>query len=263
MKRKVLLAIIIVIFVCLIASCNPQATNEQTTSPTLPPSSPATETVSPSSPSSSIASLLSITITPESLQPLPVGSVQDFKATGKYSDSSTKDITSQVTWASSDMSVASMYPYGGAFGKSGGTTRITATLDGIISPAVTLSVPSNDMSVLVYLDSNYAKLWDSANQPDLSIINWEPAPDESGSPYSWEKGILTVYLWNTEDMTLKVNAEDNLRAVSPGFSVRSDTVTIKPNGRTPLDITIKRSVEVWGFTGGGSFSVWFNIREGD
>ncbi|MFC2072854.1 Ig-like domain-containing protein [Chloroflexota bacterium] len=263
MKGKVLLAIIAVIFVCLITSCNQQATNEKTASPTLPPSSPATETVTPSSPSSSIISLLSITITPKSPNPLPVGSVQDFKATGKYSDGSTIDITSQVTWASSDESVASMYPYGGAFARSEGITNITATLDDVTSSAAKLSVPSNDTSILVYLDSNYTKLWDSVNQPDLSVIHWEPSLDESTSPYSWEQGILTVYLWNTGGVSLKVNAENNLHAMQPGISVRSDTITLKPGEQTPLDITIKQSPEVLGFSGGGSFNVWFNIREID
>ncbi len=260
MRVKVLLAIIIAIFVFPITSCASQTTNEQTRSLISPPSSPAAPIVTSSSPSPSIVSLQSIAITPASPQPLRVGSVQEFKATGKYSDGSTRDITSQVTWASSDVSVASMYPYGGAFANSKGTTHITATLDGIVSPAVILSVSSNDTSLLIYLDANYSKLWDSTNQPDLSAIDWKPDPNQSGSPYSWQQGVLIVYLWNIGNKTLDVNAEDNLRAVSPGFSVHSETVTIPPNGRTPLNITIERSLDVLGFSGNGSFSVWFNIR---
>lgn len=265
MRVKLLLGVITVIFMSQIISCT-STSNEQTTSST-PSSSPANTPITISSPaaisppsSPSEVSLQSISISPAKPEPLSIGSVQDFKANGKYSDGSIKDISSQVTWASSDPSVASMYPYGGAFANSHGTTQITATLNGIVSQPVVLTIPPNDNSVLIYLDANYSKLWDSTNQPDLSTIEWKPDTSQSGSPYSWEQGILVVYLWNNGNKTLKVNAEDNLNAVSPGFGVSSDTVTIPPNGRAPLNIKVERSPDVLRFSGNGSFSVWFNIR---
>jgi hypothetical protein len=60
--------------------------------------------------------------------------------------------------------------------------------------------------------------------------------------------------------TFKVDAEDNLHAVSPGFGAHSDTVTIKPGQNGPLDITIERSLQVLALSWGSSFSVWFNIQ---
>jgi len=259
MKVKVL-AIIIMTFMCLMTSCTSQVTNKQTNQPMPSSSLPVNTIITTSSTSSSLGTLQSIAISPSSPPPLPVGSVQDFKANGHYSNGSTKDITSQVTWASSDESVASMYPYGGAFANSEGTTNITATLDGIISPAVILSVPSNSTFISIYLDANYSKLWDSTNQPDLSTIDWQPDTNESDSPYTWQQGVLTVYLGNTGKTTLIVDAEDNIRAVSPGFSVHSDTVTVPANGHVPLNITIEESLDVLGNNGNSSFSIWFNIR---
>lgn len=237
MRRNVFLQVIIIVASLCLTSCDRQVPNEQ------------------------IVTLSSIAVSPESPQPLPIGSVQDFKAIGKYSDSSTRDITEQVTWASSNEPVASMAQYGGALACKEGTTQITAVLDGIVSPAVLLSVPSIDTSILIYLDSGYTKLWDSTNKPDISVLHWEPDTSESSSPYSWERGVLTVYLWNTGAIPLKVNAEGNINAAYPGFSTRSDTVTINPDERIALDITIMRSPLVLGMTGTSKFSVWFNIRK--
>ena len=51
--------------------------------------------------------LASITVTPAN-QSLTVGGTQQFTATGKYSDGSTQNLTSQVTWASSNTAAATI-----------------------------------------------------------------------------------------------------------------------------------------------------------
>jgi len=61
--------------------------------------------------------------------------IQEFTATGIYSDSSTQDLTLQVTWSSSDTCVASISnaveDRGVAIPAGYGTTKISATLDGV------------------------------------------------------------------------------------------------------------------------------------
>src|SRR5208283_2834722 len=65
---------------------------------------------------------------------------QAFTATGTYSDGSTMDISSQATWATDTPATATINSTGLAGGVAAGTANITATLDGITSPAVTLTV---------------------------------------------------------------------------------------------------------------------------
>jgi hypothetical protein len=91
--------------------------------------------------STTTSSLTVITITPN-----PGGYVilddtdtKQFTATGNYSDGSSKDITSQITWGSSDVTVATISSTGLATGRRGGQVNITATLVGITSQ-VTLFV---------------------------------------------------------------------------------------------------------------------------
>jgi hypothetical protein len=82
---------------------------------------------------------LSITITPvlTSIAVTPanatnqVGATQQFTATGTYSDSSTQDLSSQVTWASSSAGVATISASGLATAVSVGSSTISATLSGV------------------------------------------------------------------------------------------------------------------------------------
>ncbi|MCE9574407.1 MAG: Ig-like domain-containing protein [Deltaproteobacteria bacterium] len=80
------------------------------------------------------AVLTSIAITPTNPS-VTLGIDQQLGATGTFSDGSTQDLTTQVTWGSSDEAVAiignSSEIYGVVTGVSVGTATITATLDGV------------------------------------------------------------------------------------------------------------------------------------
>ena len=84
--------------------------------------------------------LSSIAVTPDSMDNLAVGTTQEFAATGTYSDGTTADITSTVTWASSNTNVATISAMGLANGNADGNTNITASLSGVTSPPVKLPV---------------------------------------------------------------------------------------------------------------------------
>lgn len=78
---------------------------------------------------------------------VPVGERQSFTARGTYSDGSTLDITSQVTWSSATPAVATVSngaaTRGQATGVSGGTTLIRAALDGQMGTAsLTVTAPT-------------------------------------------------------------------------------------------------------------------------
>ena len=90
--------------------------------------------------SNSTPSLVSITITGAgSATSLPVGGTLQLTAQGKYSDGSTSDLTSQVTWALSDGSMASLSTSGLLTGKKTGSVIAIAT-KGAVSGTLLLSV---------------------------------------------------------------------------------------------------------------------------
>jgi len=82
--------------------------------------------------------LTSITVTPTNVS-LPQTYTRHYSATGNFSDGSSLDLTDQVDWSSSDLSIASVSSEGLASALSAGATQITAQ-SGIISGSTTLTV---------------------------------------------------------------------------------------------------------------------------
>src|SRR5690606_36085151 len=80
----------------------------------------------------------SITVTPANPS-VPNGATQQFTATGQYSGGQSLDITSSVTWSSSNPAVAMITSGGLAIAvASSGTSTITATL-GAVSGSTTFT----------------------------------------------------------------------------------------------------------------------------
>ncbi|HEX9049104.1 MAG TPA: Ig-like domain-containing protein [Anaeromyxobacter sp.] len=85
-----------------------------------------------------VATLTSISVTPANPS-VKAGLTQQFTATGTYTDGSTKDLTTSVTWASSATSVATVSAAGLATTLVAGTTTISAGSGGVLG-STTLSV---------------------------------------------------------------------------------------------------------------------------
>jgi len=69
-----------------------------------------------------------------------VGGTDQLTATGTYSDNSTQNITSSVTWASATKGVATIAASGLASAVGPGSTNVTATSGTVTSPPLTLTV---------------------------------------------------------------------------------------------------------------------------
>jgi uncharacterized repeat protein (TIGR03803 family) len=103
------------------------------------------------------ATLVSIAITP-SAPSIALGTSETFTATGTYSDNSTQNLTTQVTWNSATLSVATISNAAGTAGVATsvatGTTLITAALGSVTSLAVTFTVtPATLVSIAITLTS--------------------------------------------------------------------------------------------------------------
>ncbi len=89
----------------------------------------------------------SMFITPVSMS-VPVGAAQQYTATGNYSDASSKNITTQVTWTSSNPAAATINSAGYAVAVAPGTTSISAFQGGVASALVTLTVNSATLTAI-------------------------------------------------------------------------------------------------------------------
>ena len=84
--------------------------------------------------------LVSIAVSRTVVASLVAGETQQFKATGTISDGTVEDITSQVTWTSSNPTIATISATGLATGIAPGKTSITATLSDVSSLGIVVTV---------------------------------------------------------------------------------------------------------------------------
>src|SRR6266436_1573457 len=95
-----------------------------------------------------VPQLTGITISPGSAQ-IATGTAQQFTATGKYNDGTSPDITSLVTWNSTQSAIATVSSSPGtqglALAASPGSTSISASLGIVASSASSLTVSSANL----------------------------------------------------------------------------------------------------------------------
>ena len=127
--------------------------------------------------------LTSISVTPTSAS-IEEGQTQQFTATGTFSDSSTADLTSSATWASSNEPVATIDASGLATGVSAGTSNITATQDGVTSnlAALEVAVPSATATSVSVASITYAT--EGGKNKDKHLLITVSLLDDLGDPVS-------------------------------------------------------------------------------
>ena len=98
------------------------------------------------------AVLQSITLSPQNAT-MGKGTTLQFTAAGNYSDSSTQDLTSLVTWTSSDSNTVSINSAGLATGRQFGSITIGAAL-GSVNASTGLTVNKNPLVSIVVTPVN-------------------------------------------------------------------------------------------------------------
>ncbi len=186
--------------------------------------------------------LTSIAITPANPSAL-VGATQQFTATGTYSDASTKNITSQVTWASSVTAKATINSAGLASAVSAGTTSISATL-GSVSNSTTLTVQSAPLSIttssLPGATANSAYSANLAGSGGVLPYTWSIITGSlpAGLSLDAQTGAITGTPTGTGTFNFTVNLADSnnpVQNVSKALSITVSTLslTIWTSSTTP------------------------------
>lgn len=167
------------------------------------------------------AALQSISIAPPNPSIIQ-GHTQQFSATGTFSDGSTQDITSLVTWSSGTITVATIDASGLSTGLDGGTALITAA-QGTISASTTLTVviPGVNWIQAPFGGSNYtAVTWSGTEFVAVGTAGFIAAsPDGS----NW----TTRTSGTTNDINAVIKAGTQLVAVGA-----AGTILTSPDGIT-------------------------------
>ncbi|MDG7041820.1 MAG: Ig-like domain-containing protein, partial [Nitrososphaerota archaeon] len=135
----------------------------------------------------------SVTVTPEGGS-VKVGGTQQLTATAKYSDGSTADVTNQVTWSSSDESIAGIDAGGLATGKAVGNIEVTATL-GTVSGSATLTVYSPTLLSIVVTPNSASIVVNGTQQFTATGVYSDNSSVDITASATWassDTGIATI-----------------------------------------------------------------------
>ncbi|MCM0151427.1 beta strand repeat-containing protein [Photobacterium galatheae] len=130
------------------------------------------------------ASLVSLEITPSSLV-LAVGTEQQLKVIGRFSDGTTQDLTAQVSWNSSDLALATVSEEGLLVALLDGAVTVSANLNGVNSDGVLITINNPTLEGLQITPGNLnlakgtsqlftaiASYSDGTTQDVTSLANW-------------------------------------------------------------------------------------------
>lgn len=105
---------------------------------------------------------------------IEIGQTENLSAEGLYSDHSTRDLTSQVTWSSSDTAVATIDSTGLVSALANGTANISASMGGFTSNTDLLTVVLGEPRGMVLAFSTGA-----------ISVGWNPVPGATSYNLYW------------------------------------------------------------------------------
>ncbi|HLU48576.1 MAG TPA: Ig-like domain-containing protein, partial [Planctomycetota bacterium] len=204
------------------------------------------------------ATLVSISITPGIPQPLPVGRTEQFRATGTFSDHSTRDLTEHIEWSSSAATIVEVSTTDGsrglATGLRVGTARIRARdpSSGLVAQEIELRVTAAVLESIEVTASSSASLpvgrtrrltatgrfSDASARVLTGVVDWQSSNDSIATVSSGpgERGIVTGEAVGTAQITA-VDAATGIASAPFPIQVSAAvlaTIDVTPASLPPL-----------------------------
>jgi hypothetical protein len=196
------------------------------------------------------ALLSSIAVAPVAPANLKVGSTQQFTATGTYSDGSTADITSKVTWTSDTTSAATISSSGLATSVAPGNANITAAMSGITSSPIGLTIVSAYEGSATGTWSGTITYNDKTRDVGGTITETVDAMGNVTGSMTGTSGTT-----GTTTHTLHIDSNGNVTG-SSSFVVGTTTYTFTFQGKVTVSGTVISFSGTWtGQYGSGVFSL--------
>jgi len=208
----------------------------------------------------------------------PAGVAQQFTATGTFSDGTTQDVTTLVTWGSGNSSIASVSASGLVTTGSSGTTAVFVALNGFtFSTNVTVSTAGPPSIVASVLPAPNDAGWNNSSvtvtftcSPGSSAITTCPAPQVVSSEGTNQlvSGTVTDASGNTATTSVTVNIDETppvLGVASPIDGETFSVPTISSTGTVTDSLSGIATLTCNGIpvsNSGGSFSCNIPINPG-
>jgi len=180
------------------------------------------------------ATLTSIGVTP-AMPNSVVGLTQQFTATGVYSDSSTHDLTSTVTWSSDTPAVATISAAGLASSVAAGTATVTATLGSVSGSTLeTVTAPALTSIAITPATPSIAK---GLTQRLIATGTYNN---------NQTMDLTSSVTWSSSNLAIASLGTTNSQEIATGVSPGSVTIGASLGGivATPVPLTVTAATVV-------------------
>src|SRR6202040_3188932 len=151
---------------------------------------------------------------------------QQFTATGTYSDASTQNLTAQVTWASGTVATATITSAGLATGVGVGTSNITASLNGITSPADLLTVTGATLQSIAVTPANPSITKGATQQFTATGTFSDGTTQNLTSSVTWSSGTTSIATINTTGLATGAGIGTSTITATSGVISGSTVLTV-------------------------------------
>jgi hypothetical protein len=177
--------------------------------------------------------LVSIMVAPSNPS-IALGTIQQFSATGTFSDNSTQDLTTSATWGSSVTSVATISNAAGSNGRATsagtGTTTILVASGGL-SATTTLTVTTATLLSITVLPANHSIVLGTTLQFSATGTFSDSTMQDLTTSATWSSSVVSV-------ATISNAAGSNGNATAVGIGTTTiNAVSGGRSGSTTLTVT--------------------------
>ena len=206
--------------------------------------------------------ITSISITPDGLT-LGIGINQQYTVTATYSDLSTQDLVSGVTWSSLSTSVATVNNSGLATTVAAGSTTLTATLGSLTDTTTLTVVPANLISIEVTpatasIAVSTASIAAGTTQQFTAIGSFDDGSTQVLTSVAWSSSASTVATINSAGLATGVGVGTATISATSGSVTGTATLTVTGATLVSIAVTPASSSMAVGttkqFTATGTFS---------
>jgi uncharacterized protein YjdB len=179
--------------------------------------------------------LSSIVVSPAASS-LPVNSSQQFTATGNYTDGSSADLTSLVTWSSTPAMIATVSASGLVNGVAAGSANISASL-GAISGSTSLTVTAPTIASIAVTPVGLT-LGIGINQQYVATATYSDGTSaDLTSGVTWTSSSTSVATVNNSGLVTTVAQGQTTITASVSGQSDTSTLTVVPAHLTSIDVS--------------------------
>ena len=183
------------------------------------------------------AQLVSIAVTPMNMS-VPLGTLQQYTATGTYTDNSTKDVTSSVTWSSSHTGTATITTSGLLTARGLGSSTISA-VSGSVTGSTTVTISTANVVSVVLQPAN-ATIANGTNLQYAAIATFNDGSTLNvtfASGINWSSSTTSVAtIGPASGLALSKGVGSSMISVS--FGTFNDSSTLNVSNATIASISV-------------------------